>query len=43
MQAYPIIPLKENFGFVNESRGMKVVLNKIGMNNSDFKSSSYLS
>ena len=38
-KAFPIIPLKENFGFVNESRGMKVVLNKIGMNNSDFKSS----
>lgn len=38
-KAYPIIPLKENFGFVNESRGMKVVLNKIGLNNSDFKSS----
>ena len=38
-KAFPIIPLKEDFGFVNESRGMKVVLNKIGMNNSDFKSS----
>lgn len=38
-KAFPIIPLKENFGFINESRGMKVVLNKIGMNNSDFKSS----
>ena len=38
-KAFPIIPLKENFGFVNESRSMKVVLNKIGMNNSDFKSS----
>ena len=38
-KAFPIIPLKENFGFVNESRGMKVVLNKIGMNNGDFKSS----
>ena len=38
-KAYPIIPLKENFGFINESRGMKVVLNKIGMNNSDFKDS----
>lgn len=38
-KAFPIIPLKENFGFIKESRGMKVVLNKIGMNNSDFKSS----
>lgn len=38
-KAFPIIPLKENFGFINETRGMKVVLNKIGMNNSDFKSS----
>ena len=38
-KAFPIIPLKEDFGFINESRGMKVVLNKIGMNNSDFKSS----
>ena len=38
-KAFPIIPLKQDFGFVNESRGMKVVLNKIGMNNSDFKSS----
>ena len=38
-KAYPIIPLKQDFGFIKESRGMKVVLNKIGMNNSDFKSS----
>ena len=38
-KAYPIIPLKQDFGFINESRGMKVVLNKIGMNNDDFKSS----
>lgn len=38
-KAFPIIPIKENFGFINESSGMKVVLNKIGMNNSDFKSS----
>jgi hypothetical protein len=38
-KAYPIIPLKENFGFIKESRGMKVVLNKLGMNNGDFKSS----
>ena len=38
-KAFPIIPLKEDFGFVNESRGMKVMLNKIGMNNNDFKSS----
>lgn len=35
-KAFPIIPLKDAFGFVNETRGMKVVLNKIGMNNSDF-------
>lgn len=38
-KAFPIIPLKQDFGFIKESRGMKVVLNKIGMNNSDFKSS----
>lgn len=39
-KAFPIIPLKDAFGFVNETRGLevdeKVVLNKIGMNNSDF-------
>ena len=38
-KAFPIIPLKENFGFVKESRGMKVVLNKLGMNNKDFRGS----
>ena len=38
-KAFPIIPLKDAFGFVNETRGMKVVLNKIGMNNSDFRDS----
>ena len=38
-KAFPIIPLKQDFGFIEESRGMQVVLNKIGMNNSDFKSS----
>lgn len=35
-KAYPIIPLKQDFGFVNNTRGLKVVLNKIGMERKDF-------
>ena len=38
-KAYPIIPLKEAFGFTNETRGMKVVLNKLGLSRKDFKDS----
>lgn len=38
-KAYPIIPLKENYTFINESRGMKVVLNKLGLSNGDFEES----
>ena len=38
-KAYPIIPLRQNYSFVNESRGLKVVLNKIGMTREDFKNS----
>ena len=38
-RAYPIIPLKQNFSFVKEKTGMKVVLNKIGLSRKDFKDS----
>ena len=38
-RAYPIIPLKQNFSFVKEKTGMKVILNKIGLSRKDFKDS----
>ena len=38
-RAYPIIPLKQNFKFVKENTGMKVVLNKLGLSRNDFKDS----
>ena len=38
-KAYPIIPLRENYAMVNESTSMKAVLNKLGMNISDFEKS----
>lgn len=38
-KAYPIIPLKQNFKFVKENTGMKVVLNKLGLSRKDFKDS----
>ena len=37
--AYPIIPLRKNYGFVAETRQMKAVLNKIGMASDDFEKS----
>lgn len=36
-KAFPIIPLRENHAFVNESTSMKVILNKLGMNTKDFR------
>lgn len=38
-QAYPIIPLKENFAFVKETNQMKAILNKLGMSGTDFEDS----
>ena len=37
--AYPIIPLRENYAFVKETRQMKAVLNKLGMAADDFETS----
>lgn len=37
--AYPIIPLRENYKFVKETRQMKAVLNKLGMAADDFETS----
>lgn len=37
--AYPIIPLRENYAFVKETRQMKAVLNKLGMATDDFETS----
>lgn len=37
--AYPVIPLRENYTFVKETRQMKVVLNKLGMATDDFETS----
>ena len=37
--AYPIIPLRENYAFVKETRQMKVILNKLGMATDDFETS----
>lgn len=37
--AYPIIPLRENYAFVKETRQMKAVLNKLGTATDDFETS----
>lgn len=37
--AYPIIPLRENYAFVKETRQMKAILNKLGMAADDFENS----
>lgn len=37
--AYPIIPLRKNYGFVAETTQMKAILNKIGMASEDFETS----
>lgn len=37
--AYPVIPLRENYAFVKETRQMKAVLNKLGMAADDFETS----
>lgn len=37
--AYPIIPLRENYAFVKETRQMKAILNKLGMAADDFETS----
>ena len=37
--AYPIIPLRENYAFVKETRQMKVILNKLGIAADDFETS----
>lgn len=37
--AYPVIPLRENYAFVKETRQMKAVLNKLGMATDDFETS----
>ncbi len=37
--AYPIIPLRENYAFVRETRQMKAILNKLGMAADDFETS----
>ena len=39
MNTYPIIPLKENYGFVNDSTSRIAILNKIGMSSKDFEQS----
>lgn len=37
--AYPVIPLRENYAFVKETRQMKAILNKLGMATDDFETS----
>ncbi len=39
IEAYPIIPLKDNYNFTKDTRQRKAILNKIGMTGSDFESS----
>lgn len=38
-KAYPVIPIKENYGMVKENTQMKAMLNKLGMATSDFEES----
>ena len=37
--AYPVIPLRENYAFVKETRQMKAILNKLGMAADEFETS----
>ena len=39
IEAYPIIPLKSNYAFVNDTNNRKAILNKIGMTGEDFEES----
>ena len=39
IEAYPIIPLKSNYAFVNDTNNRKAILNKIGMTGEDFEKS----
>lgn len=38
-KAYPIIPIKENYGMIKDSTQLKAILNKLGMATSDFEKS----
>ena len=38
-KAYPIIPIKENYGMIKDNTQMKAMLNKLGMATSDFETS----
>lgn len=39
IEAYPIIPLKSNYEFINDTNNRKAILNKIGMTGEDFEES----